>query len=109
LVVTYDNGPAATTNHTANATVDVARAGAKVVKIEVVYTGLDGAGQAAIAIGATAGLDLHGTLTNAVTDADLPGGTSAGVHNAAAVSAKGQTTVNGTGTAVGVAAATLQV
>ncbi|WP_162602571.1 DUF5979 domain-containing protein [Nocardioides daejeonensis] len=109
LVVTYDDGHVATTDHDTGTTVDVERPGTQVVKIEVVYTGKDADGKATIAVGATAGLDLHGNLTDDVTDADLPNGTSPGVVNAAGTSAKGQTTVNGTGTAVGVGTATLQV
>ncbi|WP_283095381.1 hypothetical protein [Nocardioides alcanivorans] len=109
LIVTYADGHVATTDHTANTTVDIARAGEQATKIEVVYTGVDGDGEATIAIGATAGLDLHGNLTDDVTADDLPNGSSPGVSNAASTSAKGQTTVNGTGTAVGVGTATLPV
>ncbi|KRA25549.1 hypothetical protein ASD65_14840 [Microbacterium sp. Root61] len=73
-------------------------------KVSVKYTG----NGAAIIEGATAGLGVHGTLNDKVTDADLPGGTSPGVFNCAATAGSAGRT-DGTGVAVGQACATLPV
>ncbi|WP_134768512.1 DUF5979 domain-containing protein [Nocardioides sp. 1609] len=109
LVVSYADGSAdLVTDRTAGATIDVARSGTRPSRIEVVYTGVDGAGQPSIAIDATAYLDVHGTLNSSVTAQDLPNGSSPGVVNCAQHSAKA-TTSNSTGTTSGSACKSLAV
>jgi uncharacterized repeat protein (TIGR01451 family)/fimbrial isopeptide formation D2 family protein len=71
LTVTYADGTTSITNYTQDATVDVAKAGTNVTKIEVVYTGVDANGDPTIAPGADAGLDLHGPLVDGVTAGSL--------------------------------------
>ncbi len=109
LVVTYADGSADLEQDlTSTTTVDVARAGTRVTGIEVLYTGVDGDGKPSIAIGSTSYLDVHGTLNDDVTAADLPGGTSPGVGNCAAYRAQADTS-NSTGTTAGTACNSLPV
>ncbi|MEU6852206.1 DUF5979 domain-containing protein [Actinacidiphila alni] len=108
LVVTYADGTVSTDTYSANATVDVAKAGTTVTKVTVRYTGTDADGNPAIEAGASAGLDLHGTLTDAVTDDDLPTGSSPGVENCAGFTGDAGR-VDGSGTASGTACQTLPV
>lgn len=108
LTVSYADGTTLTKSYNANAVEDIAKAGTSVTKIEVTYTGTDAGGNASIAIGATAGLDVHGTLNDKVTSADLPGGTSPGVDNCAGFTASAGR-VDGTGTAAGTACKTLAI
>ncbi|SDK97994.1 DUF5979 domain-containing protein [Streptomyces indicus] len=110
LTVTYDDGSTDTfaSPYTANATVDVAKAGKKVTKVEVTYTGVDADGNPTIAEGSTAGLDLHGTLTGDVTAEDLSTGTSPGVDNCAAYKGDAGRT-DGSGTASGDACKNLPI
>lgn len=108
LVVTYEDGSADLVQEpTATTTVDVARAGTRVSGVEVVYTGVVD-GQPSIAQDATAYLDLHGLLNDAVTSTDLPNGSSPGVVNCAAYRAQADTS-DSTGTASGNACASLAV
>ncbi|WP_436771876.1 DUF5979 domain-containing protein [Yinghuangia sp. YIM S09857] len=67
LTVTYADGTSTTTDYTSDTTVDVAKAGTTVTKVEVVYTGVDDSGNPTIQPGADAGLDIHGTLVDGVT------------------------------------------
>ncbi len=109
LVVSYADGSAdLVVDRTAGATIDVARAGTRPSRIEVVYTGLTGDGAPSIAIDATAYLDVHGTLNSSVTAQDLANGTSPGVVNCAQYTAKA-TTSNSTGTTSGSACKSLPV
>lgn len=109
LVVKYDDGSADLEQDlSATATVDISRTGTRVKSIEVVYTGVDGDGKPSIAIGATAYLDVHGTLNDDVTNDDLPNGTSPGVVNCAAYRAQADTS-DSTGTTSGNACASLPV
>ncbi|WP_419996283.1 DUF5979 domain-containing protein [Streptomyces boninensis] len=108
LVVTYDDGTSTTDTYTENTTVDVAKPGAKVTKVEVTYTGVDGDGNPAIAEGSSAGLDLHGTLTDDVTAEDLPSGSSPGISNCAAFKGDAGRT-DGSGTAAGSACKDLAI
>ncbi|WP_328707700.1 DUF5979 domain-containing protein [Streptomyces mesophilus] len=87
---------------------DVAKRGTTVTKVEVTYTGVDADGNPAIAEGATAGLDLHGTLTDDVTAEDLPGGSSPGVDNCASYKGDAGRT-DGSGTASGDACKNLPI
>ncbi|MFC1435696.1 DUF5979 domain-containing protein [Streptacidiphilus sp. N1-3] len=66
LTVTYADGSTATSDYTADATVDVAKPGTSVTKVEVTYTGTDADGNPTIQPNAEAGLDLHGTLKDGV-------------------------------------------
>ncbi|MBO1333624.1 DUF5979 domain-containing protein [Streptomyces sp. VRA16 Mangrove soil] len=108
LTVTYADGSTFEDDYTANTTVDVAKAGTTVTKVEVTYTGVDADGNPTIKEGATAGLDLHGTLTDDVTAEDLPGGTSPGVDNCAGYKGDAGRT-DGSGTASGNACKTLPI
>lgn len=109
LVVTYADGSADLVRDvSATTTVDVARAGTRPTSIEVLYTGVDGDGKPSIAIGATAHLDVHGTLNALVTNDDLPNGSSPGIGNCAAYRAQADVS-NSTGTTAGSACAALPV
>ncbi|MFB7515480.1 DUF5979 domain-containing protein [Streptomyces sp. NPDC056144] len=108
LTVTYADGTSTTKTYTENTTVDVAKAGTTVTKVEVVYTGVDADGNPTIEPGADAGLDLHGTLTGDVTADDLPTGSSPGVSNCAGFAGDAGRT-DGSGTASGTACATLPI
>lgn len=108
LVVTYDSGLPRTFDQTATATIDVTSPGRRVTGLTVTYTGVDAEGSPSIAEGATAFLDVHGTLNDTVDAADLPGGASAGVPNCAGWEARADTS-SSTGTASGSTCATLQV
>ncbi|MFI6878501.1 DUF5979 domain-containing protein [Streptomyces sp. NPDC050400] len=108
LTVTYADGSTFEQDYTANQTVDVAKAGTTVTKVEVTYTGVDADGNPTIAEGATAGLDVHGTLTDAVTADDLPSGSSPGVDNCASYTGDAGRT-DGSGTASGDACKTLPI
>ncbi|MFE0464271.1 DUF5979 domain-containing protein, partial [Kitasatospora sp. NPDC058965] len=71
LTVGYADGTSTTGSYTQNATVDVAKPGTTVTKVEVTYTGTDAAGNPTIAPDADAGLDVHGTLVPGVTAGNL--------------------------------------
>ncbi|MFC1407061.1 MULTISPECIES: DUF5979 domain-containing protein [Streptacidiphilus] len=71
LTVTYADGTTSTTDYTSDTTVDVAKAGTSVTKVEVTYTGTDADGNPTITPGADAGLDLHGTLKDGVAAGTL--------------------------------------
>ncbi|MFC1400830.1 MULTISPECIES: DUF5979 domain-containing protein [Streptacidiphilus] len=71
LTVTYADGTTSTNTYTADTTVDVAKAGTSVTKVEVTYTGTDADGNPTIAPNADAGLDLHGTLKDGVAAGTL--------------------------------------
>ncbi|WP_210648822.1 DUF5979 domain-containing protein [Nocardioides sp. SYSU D00065] len=108
LVVTYADGSADLVRDlTATAVVDVARPGTRPTSVEVQYTGVDANGPS-IAVGATSYLDLHGTLNDGVTAADLASGTSPGVGNCAAYRAQADVS-DSTGTTSGNACAVLSV
>ncbi|HEY3686782.1 MAG TPA: DUF5979 domain-containing protein [Streptosporangiaceae bacterium] len=100
LTVTYADGTSTTQTYTADQTVDVAKDGTTVAKVEVTYTGVDEDGNPTIKEGADAGLDLHGTLTDAVTEDDLPDGSSPGVSDCAGFTGDAGRT-DGSGTASG--------
>lgn len=109
LVVAYADGSADLEQDlSAGGVVDVARSGTRPARIEVLYTGVDGDGQPAIAIGATSFLDVHGTLNAGVTADDLANGSSPGVGNCAAYRAQADVS-DSTGTTSGSACATLAV
>lgn len=108
LTVTYADGTSTSTTYTENTTVDVAKDGTTVTRVEVTYTGVDADGSPTIAQGADAGLDLHGTLTDDVTDDDLPSGSSPGVSNCAGFTGDAGRT-DGSGTASGTACQDLAV
>ncbi|MEV0091367.1 DUF5979 domain-containing protein [Streptomyces sp. NPDC050738] len=107
LTISYSDGTSTTNTYTEDTTVDTDPS-KTVTKIEVTYMGVDADGNPTIAEGADAGLDLHGTLTSAVTDDDLPGGSSAGVSNCAGYKGDAGRT-DGSGTASGDACAVLPV
>jgi fimbrial isopeptide formation D2 family protein len=71
LTVEYADGTKQEWDETADTTVDVAKTGTKVSKVEVTYTGVDADGNPTIKEGADAGLDLHGTLVDGVTAGPL--------------------------------------
>ncbi|WP_425831959.1 DUF5979 domain-containing protein [Streptomyces fractus] len=98
LTVTCEDGSTEEKTYTENATYDVPAACKQVTKVEVVYTGTDADGNPSIAEGATAGLDLHGTLTDAVDEADV----ADGVRNCAGTKGDAGRS-DGSGTASGVA------
>ncbi|MFJ8822744.1 DUF5979 domain-containing protein [Streptomyces sp. NPDC102467] len=108
LTVTYADGTSTTKTYTENTTVDVAKAGTTVTKVEVTYTGVGADGDPTIKAGADAGLDLHGTLTDAVTEDDLSSGSSPGVDNCAGFKGDAGRT-DGSGTASGTACQNLPV
>ncbi|MEU5955912.1 DUF5979 domain-containing protein [Streptomyces sp. NPDC047525] len=108
LTVTYADGTSTTKTYTENTTVDVAKDGTTVTKIQVTYTGVDADGDPTIEEGADAGLDLHGTLTDDVTEEDLPSGSSPGVSNCAGFKGDAGRT-DGSGTASGTACMDLPV
>ncbi|WP_406451741.1 DUF11 domain-containing protein [Streptomyces sp. NBC_00876] len=108
LTVTYADGTSTTNTYTENQTVDVAKDGTSVTRVEVVYTGVDGDGNPTIEAGADAGLDLHGTLTGAVTADDLPSGSSPGIANCAGFKGDAGRT-DGSGTAAGTACQDLPI
>ncbi|MFI6941922.1 DUF5979 domain-containing protein [Streptomyces sp. NPDC050418] len=108
LTVTYADGTKFEETYTENTTVDVAKAGTTVTKVEVTYTGVDEDGNPTIAEGTTAGLDLHGTLTDDVTAEDLPAGTSPGIDNCASYKGDAGRT-DGSGTAAGDACKNLAI
>ncbi len=108
LKVTYADGTTFSNDYTAGTTITVAKAGTRVTKVEVTYTGKTADGSPTIGAGATAGLDLAGTLNDSVTAADLPGGSSPGVGDCAAYAGSAGRT-DGTGTASGTACATLAI
>ncbi|MFD8568681.1 DUF5979 domain-containing protein [Streptomyces sp. NPDC059639] len=108
LTVTCADGSTEEETYTENATYDVPAACRQVTKVEVVYTGVDEDGNPTIKEGATAGLDLHGTLTDDVTAEDLPSGTSPGVDNCASYTGDAGRT-DGSGTASGDACKTLPI
>ncbi|MFJ9176766.1 DUF5979 domain-containing protein [Streptomyces sp. NPDC102360] len=103
LTVTCEDDTTREATYTENATYTVPE-GCKVKTVEVVYTGVDADGNPAIAEGATAGLDLHGTLTDDVDEQDVADGVSncAGYKGDAGRS-------DGSGTASGSACANLIV
>ncbi|MFI5529995.1 DUF5979 domain-containing protein [Kitasatospora sp. NPDC051853] len=100
LTVTYADGTSTTDSYTADTTVDVAKPGTTVTKVEVTYTGTDADGNPTIEPGADAGLDLHATLA--------PGVTAGQLTNCAAFSADAGRT-DGSGTAAGRACQALTV
>ncbi|WP_329120409.1 DUF5979 domain-containing protein [Streptomyces sp. NBC_01465] len=108
LTVTYSDGTSTTNTYTEGTTVDVAKPGAQVTKVEVTYTGVDADGNPTIKEGADAGLDLHGTLGDDVGPDNLPTGVSPGVDNCAGFKGDAGRT-DGSGTASGDACATLPV
>ncbi|MER8046837.1 DUF5979 domain-containing protein [Streptomyces sp. NPDC094032] len=108
LTVSYADGTVRPRTYTQNTTVDVAKSGTTVTKVEVVYTGVDADGKPTIEPGADAGLDLHGTLTAAVTADDLPSGSSPGVSNCAGFTGDAGRT-DGSGTAAGTACQSLPI
>lgn len=110
LEVRYADGTDTSQDHPGpgDKTVSVSRAGTRVSRIEVVYTGENGEGAPAIATNATAQLGVHGRLNTLVTANDLAAGTSPGVGNCAVFSASADTS-NGTGTTSGSACASLAV
>lgn len=108
LTVTYADGTSTTDTYTENRTVDVAKDGTSVTGVEVTYTGVDDDGNPTIEAGADAGLDLHGTLTDAVTADDLPSGSSPGIANCAGFAGDAGRT-DGSGTAAGTACQDLPI
>ncbi|MGY0485647.1 DUF5979 domain-containing protein [Streptomyces sp. WG-D5] len=76
LTVTCEDGTTREETYTENATYEVPADCKQVSKVEVVYSGVDGDGNPSIAEGATAGLDLHGTLTDDVDAQDVADGVS---------------------------------
>ncbi|MEV6104417.1 DUF5979 domain-containing protein [Streptomyces sp. NPDC051940] len=108
LTVTYADSTSTSTTYTENTTVDVAKTGTTVTKVEVVYTGVDADGNPTITEDATAGLDLHGTLTDDVTADDLPSGSSPGVSNCAGFAGDAGR-ADGSGTAAGTACKDLPI
>lgn len=108
VTVSYADGTSTTRTYDANQTIDVAKDGTTVTKVEVVYTGEDENGKPTIKEGADAGLDLHGTLTDAVTEDDLPGGGSPGVRDCAGFTGDAGRT-DGSGSASGTACQDLQI
>ncbi|WP_428953432.1 DUF5979 domain-containing protein [Streptomyces sp. cg35] len=108
LTVTCADGSTEEETYTQNATYEVPETCRQVTKVEVTYTGVDDDGNPTIKEGATAGLDLHGTLTDDVTAEDLPLGTSPGVDNCAAYTGDAGRT-DGSGTASGDACKTLPI
>lgn len=108
LTVTYGDGSTAAFTPANNATQPVAKTGVRVQSLELIYRGENADGDATIAEGSTAGLDLSGTLNDQVTEADLAGGTSPGVVNCAGFEGSAGRQ-DGTGTAAGNACATLDV
>lgn len=108
MSVTYDDGTTTTNTYTANQTVPVAKAGARVQKVTVTYTGTDANGDPAIRQSAVAGLDLSGNLNDQVTSDDLPNGSSPGVRNCAGWEGD-PGFANGTGSASGTACKDLQI
>ncbi|WP_338698599.1 DUF5979 domain-containing protein [Streptomyces sp. Q6] len=108
LTVTCADGSTEEETYTQNATYDVPGACQQVTKVEVTYTGMDADGNPTITESATAGLDLHGTLTDDVTAEDLPSGTSPGVDNCAGYKGDAGRT-DGSGTASGNACKNLPI
>jgi fimbrial isopeptide formation D2 family protein/uncharacterized repeat protein (TIGR01451 family) len=82
--------------------------GVGVTKVVATYTGEDADGNATIAEGATAGLDIHGTLNAKVTEADLPNGSSPGIANCAGYAGDAGRD-DGSGTATGEACKTMSI
>lgn len=76
LTVTCADDSTRTETYTENTTYEVPADCKQVKKIEVTYTGVDENGDPSIAEGATAGLDLHGTLTDDVDAQDVADGVS---------------------------------
>ncbi|WP_164520412.1 DUF5979 domain-containing protein [Specibacter cremeus] len=104
------NGTDATTTYTVAelAALQNTLDGVGVTKMVATYTGQDADGNAAIVEGATAGLDIHGTLNSKVTAEDLPGGTSPGIANCAAFTGDAGRN-DGSGTATGTACKDLSI
>ncbi|MFI6483468.1 DUF5979 domain-containing protein [Nonomuraea sp. NPDC050663] len=74
VTVNYADGTSTTRTYTENQTIDVSKPGTTVASIEVTYTGVDAEGNPTISEGAKAGLDIHGTLTDDVTEQDVADG-----------------------------------
>ncbi len=109
LDVRCTDGSTHSETYTANTTVDVsALCPSGVASVKVTYSGVDADGNPTIAPDATAGLDLHGPLNDNVTMEDLPGGTSAGIHNCAAYTGDAGRR-DGSGTASGSTCKDLQI
>ncbi|MGP3773001.1 DUF5979 domain-containing protein [Streptomyces sp. SDT5-1] len=102
LTVTCADGSTVEKTYTENTTYEIPEDCKQATKVEVTYTGTDAEGNPTIDEGATAGLDLHGTLTDKVTAEDV----SDGVRNCAG--SKGDAgRRDGSGTASGGACADL--
>ncbi|MEU6846524.1 DUF5979 domain-containing protein [Streptomyces sp. NPDC046716] len=108
MTVTYADGSTEVKTYTEGTTVDVAKDGTTVTQVSVTYTGVDADGNPTIKEGASAGLDIHGTLTDAVDNEDLPSGGSPGIDNCAGFKGDAGRT-DGSGTASGTACKNLPV
>lgn len=106
VTVTYEDGTTTTATYTSSQLLQLDASDTRVTSITVTYRGTDDDGNPTIAAGSTAGIGVHGTLNDLVTDDDLATGGSPGVTDCADVLGDAGRD-DGTGTFAGSACATL--